>query len=1083
MKFSKFPFKKVTNPLRKVPLPIILTVPFVCQIFITVSLVGYFSLRNGQKAVNNVTAQLRNELINRIEQQIDSYLAIPYAINSVNASSFARGEIDVIGIKGEHQLWQQAQIYSRTNLIYCGSEASGALMGVGRLGENRSLQLLVYNASTNFYGNYYSLDNQGNQQQLLQAEDQPYDARKRPWFQSAKEADQFIWSPLYLDFDTKLPTITASLPVYDEKERFLGVCATDLLLPVELSEFLQNLEVGKTGEVFIIERTGTLVSSSLPTSELMGNQELPKIQKASQTNSLLLRETTHYLKTEYGNLNQIDSSFQEQLTIEGKKQFLQVTPFQPQKGIDWLIVVSIPESDFMAEINANTRMTILLCIFALMGSVAISLFTSRWVIKPIRDLNQAAKAIAEGKLDKNVEIRRNDELGELASSFNHMGEQIRAYVFALEKANQELEQKVVERTTSLNQSQRTLATLISNLPGIAYRCLNDGNRTMIFVSEGVSSLTGYLPEELTENYLVPYSQLIHPEDQAEVWQKIQAALADKKPFQLTYRLFTKQGIEKWVWEQGQGIFNSEGEIEFIEGLITDISDWIRAEKALEKSNQELRLALEQQEVIQLELQKANEKAESANQAKSEFLANMSHELRTPLNSIIGFAQILSKDTSLKLEQQQRLNIINRSGEHLLSLINNILEMSQIEVGRISLEETDFDLQTLLENVREMFTLKIQNKGLQFLLESDANLPRYIRADEAKLRQVLINLVGNAVKFTEKSGIVLRAKVNQEESSHQYQLHVEVEDTGVGIASEELDKLFVPFEQTSSGREIKQGTGLGLAITRKYIELMGGTITATSTVGVGTCFQFSILIQLCDKEAIPVTRSQKSAIALAPEQPEYRILVVDDDGNNRLFMSDLLTAVGFSVQQASNGESAIALWQTWHPHLIWMDLRMPKVDGCQAVKQIRKLESHQPHLPTKIIALTASVFKQERDRTLASGFDDFVIKPFPEEIIWEKMTQYLGVELIYASSQAPQEGQSYSDQLSTPEIAPPDLSTQLTQMPQQWLAELHKAASLLKGKKVKQLIQEIPPEKATLATHLQTLADNYQFDRIIELTAL
>lgn len=1073
--------KIITKPLRKLPLQIVLTVPFVLQILIIVSLVAYFSLRNGQKAVNNVTAQLRNELIHRIEQQIYSYLAIPHYINTINASSFLRGNLDPTTVKGEHQLWHQAQTFPRINLIYCASDASGELIGVGSLGKDRSLQLLIYNQNTDFHGHYYSLDNQGNQQHFIRSEDKLYELRTRPWIEAAKKAGKFIWSPLYLDFDTQLPTITASKPVYDPSGIFLGVCSTDFLLPIELSQFLQSLKVGETGEVFIMDRTGNMVSSSIPSSELIGNHDLRKIKKAIKSNNPLIKQTTEYLMREFGNLNQIDSSSLRQLTIEGKRQFLQVTPIQVENGIDWLIVVLIPESDFMSEINANTRTTISLCILAFFVGIAISLLTSRWVIKPIRHLNQAAKKIAQGNLDNSVEIIRNDELGELANSFNHMGEQIHTYVLALKQANQELEQKVASRTASLAESQRTLATLMSNLPGMAYRCFNDSDWTMIFVSEGCYSLTGYLPEDFTDSHLVKYNQLIHPEDRDKVWQQIQEAIASKRSFQLTYRLFTQQGGEKWVWEQGIGIFNPAGEVEFIEGFITDISDWIRAEKAKEQSNQELRSTLQQLEATQVELQTAKENAVRANQAKSEFLANMSHELRTPLNSIIGFAQLLSQDTTFKPEQQQRLSIINRSGEHLLSLINNILEMSQIEAGQIDLEEKDFDLHALLQNMSEMFALKVQNKGLQFLLEPDSHLPQYISTDEAKLRQILINLIGNAVKFTEKGGIVLRARVDSDKTYNQHQLKLEVEDTGPGIAPEELNKLFVPFEQTTVGRKIRQGNGLGLAITHKFIKLMGGHITTRSTVGVGTCFQFSIPIRLRESETFPVKTEPGRVIGLAPQQPNYRILVVDDEPDNRLLLLDLLTSVGFSVQQASNGKEATDIWQAWHPHLIWMDLRMPYMDGYEATKKIRQKELELDHqgLSTKIIALTASAFKGNRDRTLASGFDDYVVKPFQKEVIWEKMIQYLGVEFIYQQS-ASVDGNRWQKNISQEQVTVSDLSVFLKDMSSQWLAELHLASSQLRGKKVMQLIKDIPPEKAALAAQLQTLAENYRFDQIVKL---
>ncbi len=479
---------------------------------------------------------------------------------------------------------------------------------------------------------------------------------------------------------------------------------------------------------------------------------------------------------------------------------------------------------------------------------------------------------------------------------------------------------------------------------------------------------------------------------------------------------------------------------------------------------------------------AKQAAENANKAKSEFLANMSHELRTPLNSVIGFAQILCQDTSFKPEQQERLRIINRSGEHLLSLINNILEMSKIEAGQTTLNETDFDLHAVLQDLQDMFCLKVQKKGIQFVLDPDSDLPQYISADEGKLRQVLINLIGNGVKFTDIGGIIVRAKVEKAPENSEYQLlQLEVEDTGPGIAEEELHKLFVPFEQTTAGHQIKKGTGLGLAITQKFINLMGGEITTTSTLGVGTCFQLLIPIRFSKSQYFPEIAERGKVIGLAPEQREYRILVVDDQPDNRLLMLDLLGSKGFSVQEASNGREAINMCKAWRPDLIWMDLHMPEMDGYEATKQIREWESQlePPAVTTKIIALTASVFG-ERELVLASGFDNYLMKPFREPVIWQEIEEYLEVELIYeesveANSQKLEKKICCQDQVNSE-----DLSVILKDMSSEWLAELHKASSQLRGKKVKQLIQDIPPEKAVLAAQLQQFADNYQFDRIVQL---
>jgi GAF domain-containing protein/DNA-binding response OmpR family regulator len=411
---------------------------------------------------------------------------------------------------------------------------------------------------------------------------------------------------------------------------------------------------------------------------------------------------------------------------------------------------------------------------------------------------------------------------------------------------------------------------------------------------------------------------------------------------------------------------------------------------------QLGVALQQAQLL-AQLKKAKETADAANRAKSDFLAHMSHELRTPLNAILGFTQLMSRDDSLNFDQQENLSIINRSGEHLLTLINDVLEMSKIEAGQTSLNENSFDLYCLLDSIQDMLEIKAAEKSLQLIFDRPTELPQYICTDESKLRQVLINLLGNGIKFTQQGIVILRVSVlschlSPLNSTKQLTLQFEIEDTGPGIASEEIDKLFEPFAQTETGRKSQEGTGLGLPISRKFVRLMGGDISVTSTVGLGTSFNFHIQVKSAESSEIQPAKFDRRIIGLAPGQPNYRILVVEDKWANRQLLVQLLLPLGFEVKEAANGEEAIALVENWSPDLIWMDMRMPVMDGYAATKEIRAKNWNKPPI---IIALTANAFEEERMIALSIGCDDFVRKPFQENTILEKIAEYLGVQYTYA----------------------------------------------------------------------------------------
>ncbi|WP_199249316.1 MHYT domain-containing protein [[Phormidium] sp. ETS-05] len=484
------------------------------------------------------------------------------------------------------------------------------------------------------------------------------------------------------------------------------------------------------------------------------------------------------------------------------------------------------------------------------------------------------------------------------------------------------------------------------------------------------------------------------------------------------------------------------------------------------------------------LQKALIAADAANRAKSEFLANMSHELRTPLNAILGFSQVMARDTSISADHQQHLSIINRAGEHLLSLINDILEMSKIEAGRTKLNEAAFDLIGLLDTIEKMLRLKAQSKGVQLIFDLSPNLPKSVQGDEGKLRQILINILGNGIKFTEKGSVTLRVRLGDTVADitevpaelSPIRLYFEVEDTGPGIAANELPQLFEPFNQTETGRKSGQGTGLGLPISRKFVQLMGGDIRVRSTRGVGTIFDFDIPMSQTALPEIPGIQPQDKIIGLAPGQRQYRILAVDDRPESRLVLVKLLGGIGFQVREAANGKEAIDEWRRWQPDLILMDMRMPVMNGWEATEYIKKQPEGQN---TVIIAITASAFEEERQMILEAGCNDFVRKPFQAAELLEKLRLHLQVEYSYELPPA-----LTTDGKPPANHAPEEFqltAASLQVLPRDLLKSINRAAVECSDDRILELTKLMPEENASLAQALAGLASEYQFDIIENLT--
>ncbi len=456
------------------------------------------------------------------------------------------------------------------------------------------------------------------------------------------------------------------------------------------------------------------------------------------------------------------------------------------------------------------------------------------------------------------------------------------------------------------------------------------------------------------------------------------------------------------------------------------------------------------------LKQAKLAAEANNQAKSTFLSNMSHELRTPLNAILGFAELMSKDPTLNEEHKKFLDIINRSGKSLLRLINDVLEISRIETGKLVYQETTFSLEEMLDTLEHMFQLKAEHKGLSFETTVIGDIGDWKKGDEGHLNEILINLIGNAIKYTEKGDVMLM--VTAEEHN---KILFEVIDTGPGIPDKDKELIFDAFYQTEKGIAQGEGTGLGLAICQEYIALMHSDIKIKDNPAGGSNFNFTIKLE-------PTASLRKKAVeehevlGLSDTENPPRILIVEDKPDNQQLIFSMLEKVGFNLQVSNNGVEAIEAFKKWHPDLILMDIKMPVMDGIEATKQIRQLEGGKE---VKILAFTASVFQEDHKPVIDAGCDGIINKPVKSDLMLRRLKDFLNIDYKYKA-----------DAMGKADSALPDMS----QLSQQELEQLHEILLTGETKAITVIIDAIANEHAEISTPLKELALTFQYPLLLKL---
>ncbi len=739
-------------------------------------------------------------------------------------------------------------------------------------------------------------------------------------------------------------------------------------------------------------------------------------------------------------------------------------------GLRWLVLAEAAVDEVLAPVQAMRNDMIVLGVLVVLLLGTGGMVFARWIIRPVTAMTGAMQRLAEGNRAIDVPaLDRRDEVGAMAQAMQVFKEAlIKADALQAEKERLAETRNLLERLKNqeaLAKSAAEIQDLYDHAP-CGYHSL-DSYGVYAQINETELLWLGYAREDVVSK--LQFIDLLPQESHKKFYETFAQLKAHGSVHEIEYEMIRKDGSRLPILLSATAVRDDNGAFVMSRSVLYDITERRRAEQEISRYRDHLEALVAERTAAltdsNQQLALAKEKAEAASHAKSTFLANMSHEIRTPMNAILGFAQIMQRSASLAVRDRENLEIILRSGRNLLNLINDVLEMSKIEAGRSTIMPQVFSLHGLLSDLHQMFRVPTDAKGLHWEVAKAADLPEYIVLDEGKIRQILINLLGNAVKFTDAGGVVLRARSNNDIDGYGYGLVIEVEDTGPGIAVHEVGHLFDAFQQATQGIE-KGGTGLGLAISRRLARLMGGDITVKSVPGKGSLFRLEVPFVTGLPEPLHQSTGGRRIVGLQPGQGEIRILIVDDQAENRLFLSRLLEPFHFSLRQAVNGLEALAQWREWDPHLILMDIVMPAMDGHEATRRIREQpDGHR----VKIVALSASAFDEDREAVMATGADDFVRKPALVEDLMEVIADHLGLKYDYEETTrngAGEGGASVLLQRGALGHIRPDL-----------LNAMREAVFRSNDVEMASLIDQLPQDLDALAATLRHLVNRFDWDAI------